>query len=110
MNYAIIAHSGKQFRVAEGDVIELEKVDLPVGGEIEFSEVVMLQRPEGALFGRPRVENAMVRGKVLEHFKGKKIIIFKHKRRKNYRRTMGHRQTYTRVRIENIIQSQNQTA
>ncbi len=103
MNYAVFAHSGRQYRVSEGDIVELEKVDLPAGGEMEFTEVMMLQRPEGVLFGRPTVQNAKVTGKILAHFKGKKLIVFKHKRRKNYRRTNGHRQEYTRVKIENII-------
>jgi large subunit ribosomal protein L21 len=107
MNYAVIAHSGKQFKVSEGDIVELEKVNLPAGHPIEFPEIMMIQRPEGALFGRPLVENARVTGKVLGHFKGKKILIFKHKRRKNYRRTQGHRQNYTRVKIENIVQPGN---
>ena len=107
MNYAVIAHSGKQFKVHEGDIVELDKVDLPTGHAIEFPEIMMLQRPEGTLFGKPVVENARVTGKVVGHFRGKKILVFKHKRRKNYRRTQGHRQNYTMVKIEAIIQPDN---
>ena len=84
MKYAVIAHSGKQFTVSEGDIIHLDKVDLPVGNGIEFPEVLLLQQPEGTRFGSPMVDNARVTGKVVGHFRGKKIRIFKHKRRKNY--------------------------
>ena len=103
MKYAVIAHSGKQFKVTEGEVIQLDKMSLSVGNEVEFQEVMMLQGPDGTLFGTPCIDNARVTGRVVCHLRGKKILIFKHKRRKNYRRTMGHRQNYTQVKIETII-------
>jgi large subunit ribosomal protein L21 len=103
MSFAIIAHSGKQYRVSEGDIINLDRVELPAGGEVDFPEVLAVKGSEGMILGRPRVENARVTGRVVGHFKDKKVLVFKHKRRKNYRRTRGHRQTYTRVKIENIV-------
>lgn len=107
MDYAVIVHSGKQYRVSEGNIIELDKVDLPTGQAIDFTDVRMLKGPDGVLFGRPSLENAKVTGRILGHYKGKKIVVFKYKRRKNYRRNAGHRQQYTRVKIENIIEQGN---
>jgi len=99
--YAVIKTGGKQYRVAKNDVIKIERLDGEVGGEIVFPEVLMLggDRP---VVGTPTVAGAKVTGTVLEQAKGDKVIIFKKRRRKNYRRRNGHRQLLTVVRIADI--------
>ena len=101
--YAIILTGGKQYKVAKGDVIEVEKLDQPAGAEITFGEVLAVAGDDGKLnVGTPRVEGASVSAKVLDQFRAKKIVVFKMKRRKGYRRTHGHRQSLTRVEIGEI--------
>jgi large subunit ribosomal protein L21 len=100
--YAVLETGGKQYRVAPGDVIRVEKVGAP-GEEIEFSQVLMLVRDDGtALIGSPTVDGAKVKGSVVSHGKAKKIHVFKYKPKVNYRRRYGHRQPYAEVRIEAI--------
>ena len=102
MAYAIVATGGKQVRVEPGQIVEIEKVGDP-GEAIVFDDVRMLRRDDGSLaIGTPRVEGARVSGTVLEHGKGKKIIVFKYKPKVNYRRKIGHRQPFARVRIDSI--------
>ena len=101
--YAIIKTGGKQFTVKTGDVIEVEKLANEVGQEVVFSEVLAIGTDDGKLnVGTPRVEGASVSAKVLDQFRAKKLIVFKMKRRKGYRRTKGHRQNLTRVEITAI--------
>ena len=101
--YAIILTGSKQYKVAKGDVIEVEKLDLKVGDEVTFGEVLAVAADDGKLnVGTPRVEGASVVGKVTDQFRAKKIVVFKMKRRKGYRRTHGHRQSLTRVEITDI--------
>jgi len=101
--YAIILTGGKQYKVAKGDVIEVEKLEQPVGAEVVFGEVLAVAGEDGKLnVGAPRVAGASVTGKVLDQFRAKKIVVFKMKRRKGYRRTHGHRQSLTRVEIGEI--------
>ena len=99
--YAVIKTGGKQYRVAKNDVIKIERLDGEAGAEIVFSEVLMLGG-ENPVVGAPRVAGATVTGTVLEQAKGEKVIIFKKRRRKNYRRRNGHRQLLTVVRIADI--------
>ena len=99
--YAVIKTGGKQYRVAKNDVIKIERLDGEAGAEIVFSEVLMLGG-ENPVVGAPRVAGATVTGTVLEQAKGDKVIIFKKRRRKNYRRRNGHRQLLTVVRIADI--------
>lgn len=101
--YAIIETGGKQYRVAEGDVIRLEKIDLPVGSPWEGNRVLMISNDGQVLVGNPMVAGARVLGEIVEQDRGKKIVVFKYKRRKNYRRTQGHRQCYTGIRITKIL-------
>ncbi|MEK0082158.1 50S ribosomal protein L21 [Benzoatithermus flavus] len=99
--YAVIKTGGKQYRVAKNDVIKIERLDGEVGAEITFPEVLMIGG-ENPVVGTPTVTGAVVKGTVLEQAKGEKVIIFKKRRRKNYRRRNGHRQLLTVVRIADI--------
>jgi large subunit ribosomal protein L21 len=99
--YAVIKTGGKQYRVAKNDVIKIERLDGEVGGEVTFPEVLMVGG-DSPQVGAPLVAGAKVTGTVLEQGKGDKIIIFKKRRRKNFRRKNGHRQLLTVVRIADI--------
>ncbi len=101
--YAVIKAGGKQYRVSPGDVIEVEKIEANSGEVVEFSDVLMVgDSTKDYKIGTPFVEGARVRGEVLRQVKGKKIIVFKFKRRKGYRKKKGHRQKYTTVKIKEI--------
>jgi large subunit ribosomal protein L21 len=100
--FAVVAAGGKQYKVAEGDVLRIEKVDGSVGDTVSFDKVLLVADGEALTIGQPVVENASVNARILEQDRAKKIIVFKYKRRKRYRRTQGHRQFYTAVKIENI--------
>lgn len=101
--YAIIAVGGKQLKVHEGDTIRVERLPGEVGEAITFDEVLLVNNNDGSLtLGEPSVEGATVTGDIVGHGRGKKIVIFKHKRRKNYRRKQGHRQDYTSLKITGI--------
>ena len=101
--YAIIQTGGKQFTVKTGDIIEVEKLGLEAGAEVTFDQVLAVAGDDGKLnIGTPMVEGAKVSAKVLDNFRAKKIVVFKMKRRKGYRRTQGHRQNLTRVEITAI--------
>ncbi len=100
--YAVIKAGGKQVRVTEGQEIYIEKLDVEAGETFEFTEVLMLGG-EKTVIGTPVVEGAKVVAKVLKHGRGKKIIVFKYKVRKNYRKKQGHRQAYTKLVIESIV-------
>ncbi len=99
--YAIIETGGKQYRVQEGDVITVEKLNAAVGETVCFDHVLVLGEGEGIQVGTPYVETA-VEGKVVEEGKGKKVIIFKYKAKKDYRKKQGHRQPYTMVEITGL--------
>ena len=100
--YAIIKTGGKQYRVSEGDVITIEKFDVAAEGTVSFDEVVTVVKDGDVKVGTPLVDGAKVTGTVLEHGKAKKILVFKYKAKSNYRRRQGHRQPFTKVRIEKI--------
>jgi len=99
--YAVIVSGGKQYRVSQGDVIYVEKLDQEVDSKISF-DVLMLGSEEGVEIGTPTLAGAKVEGKVVAQVKGEKIIIFKYKSKKNYHRKAGHRQQYTKVEITSI--------
>lgn len=99
--YAIIETGGKQYRVQQGDVVYLEKLPNEVDAEVAFP-VLMLGGEEGLRVGKPILEGAKVTGKVLQQGRGQKIIVFKYKAKKNYRRKQGHRQPFTKVEITAI--------
>lgn len=101
--YAIIESCGKQYKVTEGDLVFFEKLDSEVGKKVTFDKVVLVGETEGKVqIGNPYVKGIKVEGKVVSHGKGKKIIVFKYKAKKNYRRKQGHRQPYTKVEITGI--------
>ena len=99
--YAIIAAGGKQYRVSEGDVIYVEKIDKEDGAVLSF-DVLMIGGEEGCKVGNPTVEGAKVEGKLVKQVKGQKIVIGKYKSKKNYDRKTGHRQPYTKVEITSV--------
>ena len=100
--YAIIKTGGKQYRVAEGDVIRIEKLSAEEGEGVTFDEVLTVVDGDIVKVGRPLVEGAKVTGKVQAQGKDKKILVFKYKAKSNYRRRQGHRQPFTKVVIEKI--------
>jgi large subunit ribosomal protein L21 len=101
--FAVIKTGGKQFRVQVGDILDVEKLDLEEGKKVTFDDVLLIEDDKNTLIGTPVVEKAHVVGEVMENFKDKKILVFKKKRRKQYRKTTGHRQLLTRVKIEKIV-------
>ncbi len=100
--YAIIESCGKQYKVAEGDVVFFEKLDAEEGKKVTFDKVIIVSEDGKVQVGAPYVKGVKVEGKVVSHGKGKKIIVFKMKAKKNYRRKQGHRQPYTKVEITTI--------
>ena len=101
--YAVIKTGGKQYRVAQNDTLDIERIAGEAGDIIEFSDVLMVATDGGVEVGSPTVEGATVAAQLVEHLRAKKIRVFKKKRRKNYRRTHGHRQLLSRVSITEIL-------
>ena len=101
--FAIIRKNGKQYRVSKGETIKFDKINSEPGGVFETEEILAISEKKGELqLGSPIIDGAKVVGKILSHGKDKKIIVFKRKRRKTYRRKYGHRQMHTLVKIESI--------
>jgi len=100
--YAVVNTGGKQYRVQEGDVVRVEKLSGEIGSPVTFDRVLFFSDGENVKIGQPVLEDVTVTGRIVEQGKAKKIIIFKYKRRKRYRRKQGHRQAYTAVRIDGI--------
>ena len=103
--YAIIESCGKQYKVQEGDIVFFEKLDVEEGKTITFDKVILTSEEGKVQVGNPYIKGAKVEGKVIAHGKGKKIVVFKYKAKKNYRRKQGHRQPYTKVEIKAIKSS-----
>ncbi|MEW6541447.1 MAG: 50S ribosomal protein L21 [Bacillota bacterium] len=100
--YAIIETGGKQLCVREGDTVRVEKLAAENGAQVLFDRVLLVSTDEGVKIGRPLVPGARVTGRVQKQGRAKKIIVFKYKSKKNYRRKQGHRQPYTQVVVEKI--------
>ncbi|MCD8198975.1 MAG: 50S ribosomal protein L21 [Phascolarctobacterium sp.] len=100
--YAIIKTGGKQYRVSEGERLQVEKLPAEVGDEVVFEEVLSVVNDADVKIGKPIVEGAKVVAKVIEHGKGAKILVFKYKAKSNYRKRQGHRQPFTTVEVSRI--------
>ena len=104
--YAVIRTGGKQVRVAEGDVVRIERISketLAKGDEISLTEILALGKEDGLVLGKPLVEGASVKAVVLRETRGPKLIVYKKKRRKGYQRTHGHRQDLVEIRVQSIL-------
>ncbi len=101
--YAIIQTGGKQYRIAPGDVLRVERLPGERGDEVILDQVLMVTDGETVQVGQPLVPNATVRTQIVRQGKGKKVLVYKKKRRKNYRRKQGHRQMFTALQISEII-------
>ena len=101
--YAIIRSGGKQYRAEIGQTIDVDRLPNDVGDEIVINDVLLVANEENTSVGQPLVDGARVTATVVEQFRGKKIIVYKYRQRTNYRRKRGHRQHYTRLRINEII-------
>ncbi len=102
MKYAIVESGNRQYRAEEGGYIEVEKLALEPGSNVDL-EVLLMADGEAVRVGQPRVDGAVAKATVVEHFKGPKIRVFHYKPKKRYRKTQGHRQTYTRLKIETLV-------
>ena len=102
MSYAVIRTGGKQYRVSPGDLLRVERLEGDVGSAVEFAEVLLAAADDAVRIGTPLVSGARVRGTIVAQGRDRKILIFKKKRRKNYRRRRGHRQSITTVRVTEI--------
>ena len=100
--YAVIATGGKQYKVSEGDVLRIEKIGGNVGDPVELDRVLMVADGDEVTIGRPVVDDAKVNASIVEQGKAKKVLVFKYKRRKRFRKMQGHRQPFTAIRIEGI--------
>ena len=100
--YAIVNTGGKQYKVSQGDVLRVEKMPGEIGSPVSFDKVLMFSDGENVNIGQPVLDNVAVKGHIMEQGKAKKIIVFKYKRRKRYRRKRGHRQPYTAIKIDSI--------
>ncbi len=100
--YAIVNTGGKQYKIQQGVVLRVEKIPGEVGSPVSFDKVLMFSDGENVNIGRPVLDNVAVKGHIVDQGKGKKIIVFKYKRRKRYRRKLGHRQQYTEIKIDSI--------
>ena len=108
--YAVIKSGGKQYKVAKDDVITVEKLPLEKGKKVNITEVLLISENGKPVVGNPLVEGASVDAEVVDQIRGKKIIVFKKKRRKNYRRKIGHKQNLTSIKITAINTKKTKTA
>ncbi len=100
--YAVVSTGGKQYKVQEGETLSVEKLPGEEGSQVSFDRVLMYSDDENLTVGKPVIENAVVSAHIIEQGKAKKILVFKYKRRKRFRRKQGHRQAFTKVKIDSI--------
>jgi large subunit ribosomal protein L21 len=103
--YAIIESGGKQYKIEEGKKVKLEKITAPEGEEVRISNVLTINGTNGTVIGTPYIDGAYISGKVIAQARDKKVTIFKYKRRKDYKVKRGHRQAYTELLIEKIVEA-----
>ena len=101
--YAVIETGGKQYRVQPGDTLVVETLPGNTGDAIEFGRVLLISDDDAVAVGRPAIEGAVVQGEIVEQGLGQKLVVYKFKRRKNYRKRTGHRQPYTAVKIQKVV-------
>lgn len=101
--YAILQTSGKQYKVSKEDIISVDRMSGKVGDNVELSDILFTSDNGKVKIGTPKIEGAVVKAEIVKHFRGEKIIVFKKKRRKNYRRKQGHRQDLTDLKIKEIL-------
>ena len=100
--FAVIETGGKQFKIKSGDIIKVEKLETDIGETVKFDNVLFLSDGKEVLCGTPNLENVNVEAEVLEHGRDKKVLVFKKRRRKDYKKRYGHRQYFTKLRITDI--------
>jgi large subunit ribosomal protein L21 len=100
--YAVVKTGGKEYRISKGDIIRVEKLGGEVGDQVAMKDVLMVSQEGQVQFGTPQLTNAVITGEIVEQVKGKKVLTYKMKRRKNYRRFKGHRQNYTYLKVNDI--------
>ncbi len=100
--YAVVKTGGKEYRISQGDLIRVEKMEGKIGDQVTMKDILMVSHEGQVQVGNPLLANAVITGEIVQQVKGKKVLTYKMKRRKNYRRTKGHRQTYTYIRVNDI--------
>ena len=100
--YAVLKMGGKEYRISKGDIIRVEKLDGKVGDQVALKDVLMVSQEGQVQFGTPHLTNAVVTGEIIQQMKGRKVLTYKMKKRKNYRRLKGQRQTYTFLKVNDI--------
>jgi len=101
--FAVIKTGGKQYRVQKGEILDIEKLDVKEGKKVSFEQVLLIETDGKIQVGTPYLKDTLVKAEVLDNFKDKKVIVFKKKRRKQYKRKIGHRQELTRIKIGEIL-------
>ena len=100
--YAVVKTGGKEYRISKGDTIQVEKLEGKVGDQVALKDILMVSQEGQVQFGTPHLTNVVVMGEIVQQIKGRKILTYKMKKRKNYRRLKGHRQTYTYLKVNDI--------
>jgi len=100
--YAVVKSGGKEYRISKGDILRVEKLDGKVGDQVALQDVLMVSQEGQVQFGTPHLTNAVVTGVIIQQMKGRKVLTYKMKKRKNYRRLKGQRQTYTYLKVNDI--------
>jgi large subunit ribosomal protein L21 len=103
--YAVVKTGGKEYRVSKGELIRVEKIEGNVGDQVTLKDVLMVSKEGETQVGTPLLANVVIQGEIVQEIKGKKVLTYKMKRRKNYRRFKGHRQTYTYLKVNDIALS-----
>ena len=100
--YAVLKTGGKEYRISKGDIIRVETLEGKVGDQVTLKDILMVSKEGEVQFGNPCLTNAVITGEIVQQIKGTKVLTYKMKRRKNYRRFKGHRQTYTYLKVNDI--------